>query len=132
MICHVRICHLIHYHCLLTSYTNLLFANAKQCVSCGPPLAIGDLVHEHEPCDIDEYEYERVLSRRSNFFLNYYQRKHILGGDYTEQDFKEVKKEINRIKSRREISKYLARFKICLVEAAIESTSRKFKRALKR
>ena len=132
MICHVRICHLIHYHCLLTSYTHLLFANTKQCVSCGPPLAIGDLLHEHEPCDIDEYEYERVLSRRSNFFLNYYQRKHILGGDYTEQDFKEVKKEINRIKSRREISKYLARFKICLVEAAIESTSRKFKRALKR
>ena len=125
-----RIYLLLRHHCLLTYTHSLQFH--KQCVSCGPPLAIGDLVQEHEPCDIEEYEYERVLSRRSNFFLNYYQRKHILGGDYTEQDFKAVKKEINSIKLRREISKYLARYKINVVEAAIESACRKFKRSLKR
>ena len=66
------------------------------CVSIGPPLSIDWDYEENEPQDVDEYEFDRVLSRKSQqeMYLNYYARKHILGQDYTEKDFKQVKKEI--------------------------------------
>ena len=70
------------------------------CVSIGPPLSIDWDYKENEPRDVDEYEFDRVLSRKSQqeMYLNYYARKHILGQDYTEGDFKQVKKEINLTK----------------------------------
>jgi len=94
------------------------------CVSIGPPLSIDWDYEENEPRDVDEYEFDRVLSRKSQqeMYLNYYARKHLLGQDYTEKDFKQVKKEINLIKKHREISKSLGR-----VETALESVYTQFK-----
>ena len=94
------------------------------CVSIGPPLSIDWDYEENEPQDVDDYEFDRVLSRKSQqeMYLNYYARKHILGQDYTEADFKQVKKEINVIKKQREISKSLGR-----VETALESVYTQFK-----
>jgi len=94
------------------------------CVSIGPPLSIDWDYEENEPQDVDEYEFDRVLSRKSQqeMYLNYYARKHLLGQDYTEEDFKQVKKEINLIKKHREISKSLGR-----VETALESVYTQFK-----
>ena len=94
------------------------------CVSIGPPLSIDWDYEENKPQDVDEYEFDRVLSRKSQqeMYLNYYARKHILGQDYTEGDFKQVKKQINIIKKHREISKSLGR-----VEIALESVYTQFK-----
>ena len=94
------------------------------CVSIGPPLSIDWDYEENEPQDVDDYEFDRVLSRKSQqeMYLNYYARKHILGQFYTEEDFKQVKKEINLIKKHRQMSKSLGR-----VETAIDTVHTHFK-----
>ena len=99
-------------------------------MSYGPPLTIDWEYHEHEPREVDEYEFESALSRRTlrELMLNYYQRKYLLA-DYSEAEFKAVKKEIKRIKSRRDITKTLAQYPT--VDSAIESACRKFKKMMK-
>ena len=99
------------------------------CVSYGPPIAIGWDYHQRDPRDVDEYELENALSRRTlrELMLNYYQRKYLLA-DYSELDFKAAKREIKRIKSNRNISKTLARYK---VDAALESACQKIKGLMK-
>ena len=87
---------------------------------------------EHDPKDVNEHEFENS-SRRSmkDLCLNTYQRKWLLQrADFTEQDFKEVTREIWRVKSNRETTRMLARYH--KVEAAIESGCRKLKRLVKK
>ena len=100
------------------------------CVSYGPPVTIDWEYLEHEPREVDEYEFESALSRRTlrELMLNYYQRKYLLA-EYSEIDFKAAKKEIKRIKSRRDITKKLARYQH--IDAAVESACRKIKKMMK-
>lgn len=100
------------------------------CCSYGPPLTIDWEYHQHDPLEVDVYEFENALSRRTlrGMMLNYYQRKYLLQ-DYTELDFKSVVGEIKRIKSNRFITKKLSRYQT--VEAALESACRKVKRILR-
>lgn len=100
------------------------------CVSYGPPITIDWDYQQHEPRDVDEYEFENALSRRSQreMVMNYYQRKYLLA-EHTEAEFKAVKREIKRIKSHRGTTKMFSRYHN--IEAVIESTCRKIKRMVK-
>jgi hypothetical protein len=97
------------------------------CCSYGPPLTIDWEYHENKPLQVDEYEGENALIRRSlpELVLNNYQRRYLLQ-DYNELDLKAVMREVNRIKSNRYTSKLLA--KCHTVEAALECARRKIKR----
>eukprot|EP01083_Nonionella_stella_P016992 47454_1 len=97
------------------------------CCSYGPPLSIDWEYHQHEPLDVNVYESENISTRKTmrQLALNYYQRKYLLS-DYSESDFKAVKKEVKRVKSNRYITRRLACFHP--VEAALESACRKLKR----
>ncbi|KAL7539569.1 hypothetical protein ACHAXR_009403 [Thalassiosira sp. AJA248-18] len=97
------------------------------CCSYGPPITIDWDYLENEPTDVDVYEFENALARRTlrQLSLNYYQRKYLLR-DCTDSELKAVKREINRIKLHRDLSRKLARYHA--VEVALDSACRKFKR----
>ncbi|KAL9188025.1 hypothetical protein ACHAXT_006403 [Thalassiosira profunda] len=103
------------------------------CCSCGPPITIDWKYHEHDPKDVDVYEFETVLSRKPNLralMLNYYQRKYLLQ-DYTELDFKGAVREIKRIKANRYITEKVSKYNFFHAgDVALESACRKFKRFL--
>ncbi|KAL7527757.1 hypothetical protein ACHAXR_002118 [Thalassiosira sp. AJA248-18] len=101
------------------------------CCSCGPPVTIDWTYRQNEPVDVDVYQFETVLSRKSLRrcrTLNYYQRKHLLS-DYTELDLKAAIQEIKRINSNRKISMHFGTYHA--VQAALGSAYRKLKRTTK-
>mmetsp|Transcript_25765 Transcript_25765/g.47379 ORF Transcript_25765/g.47379 Transcript_25765/m.47379 type:complete len:83 (+) Transcript_25765:3-251(+) len=65
--------------------------------------------------------------------LNYYRRKELLSnGGFTEVDFMLTKKELNRAKLNRSITRQVVSHSPLLkVETAVESVCRKFKRLIK-
>mmetsp|Transcript_25763 Transcript_25763/g.47373 ORF Transcript_25763/g.47373 Transcript_25763/m.47373 type:complete len:269 (+) Transcript_25763:137-943(+) len=105
------------------------------CCSYGPPLTIDWDYHQCEPIDVDAYEFENALSRRTRreMRFNYYQRKRLLSdAGFTEVDFELTKKELNRAKLNRSITRQVVSHSPLLkVETAVESVCRKFKRLIK-
>mmetsp|Transcript_34342 Transcript_34342/g.60334 ORF Transcript_34342/g.60334 Transcript_34342/m.60334 type:complete len:319 (-) Transcript_34342:70-1026(-) len=104
------------------------------CCGYGPPLTIDWNYLEYEPIDMNEYEFHhppRRTTREMGF--NYYQRKRLLSdAGFTEEDFKLTKKELNRAKLNRSITRQVVSYPPLLkVETAVESACRKFKRLIK-
>jgi len=99
-------------------------------VTYGPPIQLDWDYEEHEDVDIDDYELQRVFSRRSmqQMALNYYRRKAILMHEYgfTEAEMKKAKKEADKIKIGRDLTNYF--LPVMPVESAVESAARKFRR----
>lgn len=99
-------------------------------VSYGPPIQLDWDYEEHDSIDIDSYEACRGLSRRNlrQMATSYYQRKTFLEREYgfTEEETRQAKKDANKIKFRREVTKSLLPY--MHVEHAIESVGRKVKR----
>jgi len=104
------------------------------CCSYGPPLTLDWEYQEYTPLDVDTYEFyhpPRRIGRELG--RNYYNRKHLLSfAGFTKADFKKTKKEINRVKRHRSITRSVAaKYPILFkVEDAVESAGRKFKRLL--
>jgi|Transcript_6942 hypothetical protein len=100
-------------------------------VSYGPPLSLDWEYEERSALCINEYEESRP-ARRSlrQMALNYYQRTNILTHTYghSEEDFKEAKKEIKKVKKQRSLTRAMVQFH--KVEDFVESASRKAKRAI--
>mmetsp|Transcript_20929 Transcript_20929/g.31720 ORF Transcript_20929/g.31720 Transcript_20929/m.31720 type:complete len:235 (+) Transcript_20929:1-705(+) len=105
------------------------------CCSYGPPITIDWNYHQYEPLDVNVYEFNSGLSRKSirKLCMNYYERIRILSeAGFTDVDFKVVMREINRAKVNRNITrKVLAHYPVLKVETAVESAHRKFKRLFK-
>eukprot|EP00536_Pseudo-nitzschia_multiseries_P005974 jgi/Psemu1/303754/fgenesh1_kg.121_\ len=99
-------------------------------VSYGPPIQLDWDYEEHENIDIDEYEIARGHSRRTmrQMVMNYYQRKSLLKREYgfTEEELKQAKKDVNRVKFLRDVTKSL--LPMMKVEDAVESAGRKARR----
>lgn len=99
-------------------------------VSYGPPIQLDWDYEEHESIDIDEYEIARGHSRRTmrQMVMNYYQRKSLLKREYgfTEEELKQAKKDVNRVKFLRDVTKSL--LPMMKVEDAVESAGRKARR----
>jgi len=105
------------------------------CCSCGPPVTLDWEYQEYKPLDVDTYEFAHP-PRRSfrELARNYYQRKSVLYlAGFTESDFKQTKKEVNRVKFQRGITRSVAmKYPLLLkVDDAVESAGRKCKRLLK-
>jgi len=105
------------------------------CCSYGPPITIDWDYHQYEPIDVNVYEFNNSLYRKSirELCMNYYQRIRILSqAGFTDVDFKVVMREINRAKVNRSITrKVLSHYPLLKVETAVESACRKFKRLFK-
>lgn len=104
------------------------------CCSYGPPLTIDWDYLEYEPLDVNEYEFHHHPRKNLRTLkLNYYQRKYLLSGaGYTEADFELSKKQIDRTKSNRKLTRMVANcYPLLKVEDAVESAFRKFKRSIK-
>ncbi|KAL9188014.1 hypothetical protein ACHAXT_006392 [Thalassiosira profunda] len=102
------------------------------CVSHGPPVAIGWGYHQHDPRHVDEYESEAASSRKPNLralTLNFYERKHLLRR-YSEEECNKVVRDVERVKSNREITLYTSAY-FHTAEVALDSACRKIKRSIK-
>jgi len=104
------------------------------CCGYGPPVTIDWDYLEYEPLDVNEYEFHHPPRRNMREMgLNYYRRKELLSnGGFTEVDFMLTKKELNRAKLNRSITRQVVSYPPLLkVETAVESACRKFKRLIK-
>ena len=104
------------------------------CCSYGPPVTIDWDYLEYEPLDVNEYEFHHGPRRGlRQMCLNYYQRKRLLANaGYTDVEIKQMKKEVSRTKINRNITKQVVGYKGYIVEDAVESAKRKFKRLIKK
>lgn len=124
----------VHFgHVLVRDYAMIL--GDHPCCSIGPPLTLSWDYLEYEPLDVNEYEFHHAPRRGlREMGLNYYQRKALLSNaGYTEVDFREIKKEVNRSKLNRSITKQIVSHPLPLMklEDALESLVRKSRRLLK-
>lgn len=104
------------------------------CCSYGPPITIDWAYLEYEPLGVNEYEFHHPPRRSMReMLLNYYQRKALLSNaGFSETDFKQVKKLVNREKTNRSITRSIvSHYPLLKVEDAVESACRKFKRLIK-
>jgi len=104
-------------------------------VGYGPPVTIDWDYVEFNPIQMDEYEFHRP-PRRSlrEMGMNYYRRKHILElAGHTEEEFKVVKKEVNKWKTNRYLTRALVSSSIpfAKIEDSVESAVRKCRRLVK-
>ena len=104
------------------------------CCGYGPPVTIDWDYLEYEPLDVNEYEFHHPPRRNlREMCFNYYRRKELLSnGGFTEVDFMLTKKELNRAKLNRSITRQVvAYYPLLKLETAMESACRKFKRLIK-
>jgi hypothetical protein len=123
----------VSFDCVkIRSYQQTLGDNPS--VAYGPPISLDWEFQENEAIDINEYETERVFSRRTlrQLAMSYYLRKAILSRDYgfTEEELQQGKKEANKVKFLRGVTNTL--LPMMQVEAAIESAGRKAKRMIRK
>lgn len=104
------------------------------CCSYGPPVTIDWDYLEYEPLDVNEYEFHHGPRRGlRQMCMNYYQRKRLLANaGYTDVEIKQMKREVSRTKINRSITKQVVGYKGHIVEDAVESAKRKFKRLIKK
>jgi len=103
------------------------------CVTYGPPVTIDWDYVEYNPIPVDEYEFQH-FPRRSlrEMGMNYYRRKNLLAlAGHSEEELKMAKKEVNKCKSNRYMTRQLASYPVFKMEATIESALRKCRRLLK-
>jgi hypothetical protein len=113
----------------IRSYTQTLGDNPS--VSYGPPIQLDWEYEEHSSVPLDTYESNRGRRRSlKQLVLNYYHRKNILFWQYgvSEEDLKKAKKEANKIKLKRVITRSL--LPIMPVESAFENASRTAKQII--
>lgn len=105
-------------------------------VSYGTPLSLDWLSEDMEAIDVEDYEEYRsspdyAVRTKRELMLNYYQRNDLLEANgCTPQEILEMKKEVKKIKSQREFTKFMVsnyRF-VPLLEDFLESGARKVKR----
>ncbi|KAL7538551.1 hypothetical protein ACHAXR_008636 [Thalassiosira sp. AJA248-18] len=123
----------VHFGTVLVRDYNMILGE-HPCCSIGPPITIDWDYLEYEPLDVDEYEFHHPPRRSMReMCLNYYQRKNLLShAGFTEVDFKQTKKEVNRAKLNRSLTRQVVSYYPLLkVEDAVESACRKFKRLIK-
>lgn len=102
------------------------------CCGYGPPVTLDWCYLEYTPLSVDEYERHRPPRRTiRQMGRNYYNRKALLEeAGYTDEDFRECKKEMKRIKSWRTINRTVANNVVLLKASdAAESLGRKLRRA---
>mmetsp|Transcript_20487 Transcript_20487/g.44582 ORF Transcript_20487/g.44582 Transcript_20487/m.44582 type:complete len:227 (-) Transcript_20487:112-792(-) len=101
-------------------------------VSYGPPIQLDWDYEEHNGIDIDAFEADRGLSRRTmrQMHISYYQRKHFLMREcgFTEGEVAKAKKDANKVKFLRDVTRTL--LPVMKVEDALESAGRKAKRII--
>jgi hypothetical protein len=103
------------------------------CVGYGPPVTIDWDYVEYNPLPVDEYEFHRPPRRNlRQMGMNYYTRKHLceLAGA-TEAEMKAVKKEVNKWKTNRYITRQVASYPAIKLYATLESALRKCRRLMK-
>lgn len=103
------------------------------CVGYGPPVTIDWDYVEYNPLPVDEYEFHRPPRRNlRQMGMNYYTRKHLceLAGA-TEAEMKAVKKEVNKWKTNRYITRQVASYPAIKLHATLESALRKCRRLMK-
>jgi len=103
-------------------------------VMYGPPISLDWDYEQHESIKLDDYEADRVFSRRTmrQMAVSYYRRKAILTRDYgfSEEELVKAHKDADKAKIKRAITNTL--LPMMQVEAALESAGRKAKRMIKR
>lgn len=113
----------------IRSYVQTIGDNPS--VSYGPPISLDWEYEEHQDVQLDDYELARGPKRTlRQMVLSYYHRKNVLAWQYgfSEEELKLAKKQANRAKLRREITRSL--LPVMRAEAAVESMARKAKRIL--
>jgi len=99
-------------------------------VSYGTPISLDWDFEEHDIQDIDVYECEKGLSRRSSrqMVMSYIQRKNLLAREYgfTEDELVQGKKDVEKTKFLRGVTNYF--LPMMMVDTALESAGRKAKR----
>ena len=100
------------------------------CVGYGPPISLDWNYSENEPVDLDAYEDGRGDRRTlRQMGLNYYKRKHLLNQyGHTDEEMKQAKKEVEKVKAQRAVTKHLLKFQ--KVEDILTSATRKAKRVV--
>lgn len=117
----------VHFGTVLVRDYDLILGD-HPCCSYGPPITLDWDYLEYKPLSVNEYELHHA-PRRSlrEMLLNYYQRKHMLTeAGYTEADLKANKKDVNKSKFNRSITRSCAPYHP--LEWAVESAVRKMKR----
>lgn len=104
-------------------------------VTIGPPIQLDWEYKEHDEIDVNEFECSKSCCYKRNqdqLRLSYYKRKNILTQQYNfeKDDFAKAKKDVNRIKFRREITNIL--LPVQLLEEALASAGRKTQRLFRR
>lgn len=124
----------VHWGVVLVRDYPMILGDNPSC-SCGPPLTLDWEYQEYKPLDVDTCEFHHPPRRSMRELArNYYQRKNLLYlAGFTDADFKKVKKEVNRVKLQRSITRSVATTHPLLfkVADATESAGRKCKRLLK-
>lgn len=113
----------------MRSYQQTLGDNPS--VSYGPPIQLDWEYEEHESIQLDEYEDNRPKRRNlRQMILSYYQRKNVLTWQYgySEDVLKKAKKDAERVKMKRSMTKAL--LPTMIVETALESAKRKATRLI--
>lgn len=114
----------------IRSYSQTMGDNPA--VSYGPPISLDWEYEQEDDIDIEEFESQRVFSRRAmrQLVISYYRRKAMLSRDYgfTEEELVKAKKEADKTKFKRAITNTL--LPVMHVEAVIESAGRKAKRII--
>lgn len=122
----------IHFgEVLIREYEMILGDNP--CVTYGPPVTIDWDYVEYNALPVNEYEFHRP-PRRSlrEMGMNYYRRKELLArAGHSEEELKIAKKEVQKCKTNRYLTKQLASYPVVKMEATIESALRKCRRLLK-
>jgi hypothetical protein len=106
--------------------------------SYGTPISLDWDYIDFQVLTLDDYEMHKFCSGRGRprtlrqLYLNHYQRKNLLQLEgYTLDQIKEGKKETNRTRKQREMTKFLAQAKILVsLEDMVESGRRKVARAM--
>jgi len=99
-------------------------------VSCGPPLSLDWTYSENDSQCLNEYEGNRSQRRTTRqLCVNYHQRINILSNlGHTEEEIKRAKKEANKSKSQRAITRQF--LPLSKVEDVVTSAGRKAKRII--
>ena len=114
---------------------DIILGDNPSCTS-GVPLTISWDYTEHEPLDVDEYEFSRPPRRNmAEMQLNYCQRVRLLkDAGFTMVAINHNLKKVNREKRNRSLTSFLAMNYPLMedAEAVMESACRKFKRLIKK
>ncbi|KAL7529503.1 hypothetical protein ACHAWF_003004 [Thalassiosira exigua] len=122
----------VQFGTVLVRKYDMILGDHPSC-SYGPPVTIDWDYLEYKPLNVNDYEFHHPPRRNMREMgMNYYYRKGLLSrAGFTDLDFKRSKKEMNRIKLSRSITRQLAAYPLVRAQAAVESAHRKVKRLIK-